>query len=86
MGETIFCYCNAWTVSRKWRGNKAYNYLPLYLKSINQESSFKYWPNKGSEIQLRNFTIETTSEDAIDKDVIKRSIKITHKQTVSSVV
>ena len=50
---------------------------------MNQESSFKYWPNKDSEMQLRNYVIKTTSEDDIDKDVIKRSIKITHKLTVS---
>ena len=56
----------------------------MYLNSLlKQEASFKYWPNKDDEIQLRNFVIETTSEDCIDKNVTKRVIKMTHKQTVS---
>ena len=50
--------------------------------SQNQESSFKYWPNKGSDMELRNFVIETTSEEQIDNNVIKRVMKITHKHTV----
>lgn len=50
---------------------------------MNQESSFKYWPNRDNEMQLRNYVIKTISEDDIDKNVIKRSIKITHTLTVS---
>ena len=36
-----------------------------------QEASFKYWPNKNEQVEYDKYTIETTSEDAVDGDVTK---------------
>ena len=65
--------------------NCYWSFANVFSLTLNQEASCKYWPRKDSEIQLRNFKIETTAEDPVDKNVMKRVIKITHKQTVSLV-
>ena len=43
---------------------------------------FKYWPNENKTVEFGKFLVETTSEVAWDKDVVKRTFKLTNTKKV----
>ena len=57
----------------------------VYDSLLSQEASFKYWPDKGQNVESGTFVIETISEEPLSESVIKRVMKITHVETVRMV-
>lgn len=70
-----------------FRAQQIHTYIVIKKISIIvlllQEASFQYWPNKHYTLQLDYFLTEITSEESVDSNIIKRVVKITHKETVS---
>ena len=45
---------------------------------------FKYWPNENRTAEFGKFLVETISEDAWDKDIVKRTFKLTNTKMVKN--
>ncbi|XP_065918174.1 receptor-type tyrosine-protein phosphatase S-like [Dysidea avara] len=57
------------------------------IKENEAEASFKYWPVENKSVEFGRFLIETVSEDVWDKDIVKRTFKVTnvHQDTTRTI-
>lgn len=82
MGKEISCNCNAGPTKRKWRGKTNNSLWKVNTCLLHQEVCFKYWPNENKTLEFGKFSVETISEDAWDKDIVKRTFKLTNTKQV----